>query len=170
MNSDFEVVQIVDGQNHECGQCTRQEMRARKIIHRATYILVFNSYNDLYVQKRTLSKDIYPGYYDVAAGGVVLAGESYELSAKRELSEELGVVAELVFLFDHYFADIDNKVWGRVFSCRHEGPFILQKEEVESGSFKSIDAVVKEMAIERYTPDGIEIINKILTDGLIDSF
>ena len=45
--------------------------------HRSTYVLVFNSQGDLYVQKRTLTKDVFPGYFDVAAGGVVLAGETY---------------------------------------------------------------------------------------------
>ena len=46
---------------------------------------------DLYVQKRTLTKDVYPGYYDVATGGVLQAGETYEQSAERELAEELGI-------------------------------------------------------------------------------
>ncbi len=38
-----------------------------------------------------LSKAIYPGYWDVAAGGMVLATETYAESAARELEEELGV-------------------------------------------------------------------------------
>ncbi|NIR17298.1 MAG: NUDIX domain-containing protein, partial [Desulfobacterales bacterium] len=62
-----------------------------RLPHRATYILVFNSGGELYVQKRTQTKDVFPGYYDVAAGGVVLAGESYEEGAVRELLEELGI-------------------------------------------------------------------------------
>ena len=37
------------------------------------------------------AKDVYPSYYDVAVGGVVGAGESYDDGAQRELAEELGI-------------------------------------------------------------------------------
>jgi len=167
MNSSLERVQIVDENNREIGECPRHEMRAENLIHRASYVLVFNACNELFVQKRTRTKDIYPGYYDIAAGGVVLAGESYEDSAGRELFEELGVEAELTFLFDHYYADDNNKVWGRVFACRHEGPFVLQKEEIESGSFQSIESIVAlEHPDKKYTPDGLEILRKIAVTEL----
>lgn len=86
-----EIVQIVDRANNPIGVQPRAIMRQRGLIHRASYILVFNSSGQLFIQKRTMSKDIYPGYWDVAAGGVVLAAESYETSAGRELEEELGV-------------------------------------------------------------------------------
>ena len=76
MGSADEVVIIVDEENNEVGAVPRREMRAGRLLHRATYILVFNSRGELYVQKRTQKKDVFPGYYDVAAGGVVLAGES----------------------------------------------------------------------------------------------
>ena len=85
MDPGGEIVQVVDEDNRETGAVTRREMRARGLVHRASYILVFNSRGELFVQKRTVSKDIYPGYLDVAAGGVVLAGESYEEAARREL-------------------------------------------------------------------------------------
>ncbi len=86
-----EIVQIVDRDNRITGEAPRAQMRAAGLIHRACYILVFDARERLFIQKRTETKDIYPGYWDVAAGGVVLAGESYEESAARELEEELGV-------------------------------------------------------------------------------
>ena len=125
-NTADEIVQIVDLHNLVTGECPRSVMRAQKLIHRACYILVFNGKHELFVQKRTMSKDIYPGYWDVAAGGVVLAGESYEASAERELQEELGISGVgLKFLFDRYFADRNNRVWGRIFTCIHEGTYSL---------------------------------------------
>ena len=105
MGSGDEIVAIVDASNHVIGSSSRREMRARRLLHRACFILVFNSSGDLFVQKRTMSKDVYPGYFDTAVGGVVMAGESYEQSAKRELWEELGIqcitlTAHLDFHFD----------------------------------------------------------------------
>ena len=66
MNPQDEVVLIVDKNNNETGSAPRHEMRARGLPHRASYILVFNSRAELFVQKRTMTKDIYPGYYDVS--------------------------------------------------------------------------------------------------------
>lgn len=154
-----EIVQIVDRSNKPIEALPRREMRQRGLIHRACYILVFNTEGELFLQKRTDSKDIYPGYWDVAAGGVVLAGESYEQSARRELEEELGVAGvKLTFLFDHYFEVDDNRVWGRVFSCTNEGPFILQPEEVAYGRFTSLDSIELLNQTEPVTPDGIKLL------------
>ncbi len=156
-----EVVQIVDRQNRIIGVQPRSVMRRQALTHRASFILVFNARDEFFLQKRTETKDIYPSYWDVAAGGVVLAGESYEESARRELAEELGIAASLTFLFDHYYEDDNNRVWGRVFRCLHEGPFVLQTEEVASGHFIDIDEALRLSESEAFTPDGLEILQKI---------
>ncbi len=158
-----EIVQIVDEENREIAAVARWMMREQGLIHRASYILVFNSAGELFVQKRTMGKDIYPGYWDVAAGGVVLAGESYEESARRELAEELGVSGvPLRFLFDQYYEDADNRVWGRVFSCTHDGPFELQEEEVEYGRFMPVFLAQEYSTIEPFTPDGVILLEKLV--------
>ena len=159
-----EIVQIVDRDNREIGAVSRKVMREQRLIHRACYILVFNPAGELFIQKRTLTKDIYPGYWDVAAGGVVLAGESYEESAKRELTEELGINGvPLMPLFDQYYEDENNRVWGRIFRCVSAGPFVLQAEEIESGQFLAPAAVLELSEKEPFTPDGIVLLRKILT-------
>ena len=161
-NPKDETVQIVDEENTEIAAVSRRIMREQQLIHRACYILVFNQAGDLFVQKRTKTKDVYPGYYDVAAGGVVLAGESYEESAERELAEELGIEGvQLTPCFDNYFEDTVNKVWGRVFRCRHEGPFTLQKEEIESGGFMNVTQILDAADSQLFTPDGIEILRRL---------
>lgn len=163
MGSAQEEVAIVDRDNRVLGGATRAEMRARNLIHRATYILVFNHQGELFVQLRTMSKDIYPGYYDVATGGVVLAGESYEESAQRELAEELGVDgAPLASHFDFYHEEPGNRVWGRLFSCAHDGPFTLQAEEVAGGAFTPLAAIAEMAADHPFTPDGLRVLERFL--------
>jgi 8-oxo-dGTP pyrophosphatase MutT (NUDIX family) len=160
-----EIVQIVDRDNRVTDALPRHLMRSRGLIHRASYILVFNDQQEVFVQKRTTTKDIYPGYWDVAAGGVVLAAESYEHSAARELAEELGISGiPLTPLFDHYFEDATNRVWGRVFRCVHEGPFSLQPEEVEYGLFMPVPQILECSRREPFTPDGILILQQIQRD------
>ncbi len=161
-NASEEIVQIVDRENRETEALPRRIMREQGLIHRASYILVFNSRKELFLQKRTATKDLYPSCWDVAAGGVVLAGESYEESAARELAEELGVDGvSFTPLFDQYFEEVDNRVWGRIFSCVHDGPFELQEEEVAFGRFMSVAEIFELSKKEEFTPDGIGILRKV---------
>jgi 8-oxo-dGTP pyrophosphatase MutT (NUDIX family) len=115
------------------------------------------------VQKRTLTKDVFPGYFDPAAGGVVSAGESYEKCARRELEEEMGIRdVPLDWLFDFYYSDGQTQVWGGVFSCVHDGDIVLQAEEVESGMFLPISDVLSRAETEPFTPDGMVALSRYL--------
>ncbi|MBC8207709.1 MAG: NUDIX domain-containing protein [Desulfobulbaceae bacterium] len=160
--SSTEIIQIVDADNQPIDVQPRHEMRRLNLIHRACYILVFNTRGELFLQKRTADKDVYPSCWDVAAGGVVLAGESYEAAATRELEEELGVKDVICTpVFDQYFEDLGNRVWGRIFTCSHDGPFVLQKEEVAHGLFMAVDKILTLGESEAFTPDGIAILRRI---------
>ena len=158
-----ENVIIVDRDNRPLGIRPRSVMRRDNLIHRAAYILVFNPENELFVQKRTRTKDVYPGYFDLAAGGVVLENESYEQAATRELHEELGIrQSPLAYLFDNYYEDHQCKVWGRVYQCCYNGPMHLQAEEIESGFFLKPDAILNKLSPDRITPDSVQIIRRYL--------
>lgn len=164
MGAADEVVVIVDEHNHIVGAVPRREMRAKRLRHRSTYILVFNSRGELYVQKRTLTKDVFPGYYDVAAGGVVLAGETYEQGAERELEEEMGIRGvPLHRLFDFYFEDEHTRLWGCAFSCVYNGAVVLQEEEIESGAFMPVSDILRRAETEPYTPDGLYVLQRYLS-------
>ena len=158
-----EIVAIVDKNNRVVGTASRARMRAEGLRHRATYILVFDLQDRLFVHKRTPTKDVYPGHYDTAAGGVVLAGESYAASAERELAEELGINgAPLKPLFDFYHEDSLCRVWGRVFKCRWAGPIAMQAEEIESGDFMPPGDIVQMSRHKSFTPDGLYVLQRYL--------
>jgi isopentenyldiphosphate isomerase len=168
MNPADELVIIVDRDNNVVGSATRGKMRADRLPHRCAYILVFNSRGELYVQKRTVIKDIYPGYWDPAAGGVMQVGESYEESAAREVGEELGVRGvELRPLFDMWFEDERSAVWGRAFTCVYDGPLELQVEEVQIVELMTPADVLRRAADgEQFTPDGLLVVERFLRQGL----
>lgn len=157
-----ELVTIVNEKNEIVGALSRAEMRRKRLPHRAVYILVFNQKHELFVQKRTDTKDIYPGYYDIAAGGVVVSGESWEQAAERELLEELGIRAHLIPLFDFHHKTVDNDVWGMAYMCFHEGPFLLQPEEVVSGEFMKPTDILKLAQRLPFTPDGIALLRRFM--------
>ena len=163
MNPADEIVAIVDDQNRIVGSAPRRDMRQNRLPHRSTYVLVFNSRGELCVQKRTATKDVFPGYYDIAAGGVVLAGESYAAGARRELAEEVGIRGvPLVHQFVFHYADTYTQVWGSVFSCVYDGELVLQKEEVESAAFMPVADILSHAERALYTPDGLYVLQRYL--------
>lgn len=155
-----EIVAIVDRENHIVGETPRARMRAEHLPHRATAIFVRNSEGAYFVQKRSMGKDIYPGYYDVAAGGVVQAGEEYCQAAARELAEELGINGvALAAIFDHYYESATNRVWSRVYRCEHGGPFTLQASEIENGRFMTVAEIAASVA--SFTPDSLPMLTRL---------
>src|SRR5437762_3591123 len=99
MNPADELVDVIDDAGNTIGVVTRREMRQRRLPHRCTYVLVFNSRGELFVHLRTATKDVYPSHWDVAIGGVLAAGETFTKGVRREIMEELGIDAEAQELF-----------------------------------------------------------------------
>ena len=164
--SDAERVAWVDADDRPLGALPRAELRARGLIGRGTFILLFDGAGQLCVHRRTLSKAIYPGYWDVAAGGMVQAGEAYAASAARELEEELGIAG--VELREHgrfFFDQLDNRLWCAVFSAISDAPLVLQPEEVLEARFIPPHAALDEALERPYCPDSLQALRRYLGVG-----
>src|SRR5215813_15244489 len=88
-----ELVDIVDDADRVIGVATRREVRAQVLKHRCVTIVVRSSRGEVLIHRRSERKDLWPGFWDFCAGGVLAAGEAWEEGARRELREELGVSA-----------------------------------------------------------------------------
>ena len=82
------------------------------------------------VHKRADWKDVSPGAWDLAFGGVCDVGEGWRAAAERELSEEAGIAAELSDCGPVAYSSRALRVIGRLYTCRHEGPFSFDDGEV----------------------------------------
>ncbi|WP_040259942.1 NUDIX hydrolase [Pseudomonas massiliensis] len=159
--SDRESIAWVDEHDRLLGALPRATLRERGLIGRGTFIFVFDSQGRLCVQQRTLSKAVYPGHWDAAAGGMVQAHESYSLSAQRELEEELGVSG--VELREHgrfLFDAPGNRLWCGVFSAVYDGPLRLQPEEIAQVCFLTPEAVAARYKAEPWCPDSVEALRR----------
>ena len=160
-----EIVVVVDDHNRPVAELPRRRVRDENLPHRATCVFVFDRRGRVLVQRRTAGKDLYPGFYDLAAGGVVAAGESYEQCAEREAAEELGIRdTALVPEFDFHYRDERNRCFSRVFTCVYDGPFTLQPEEVESVKFHTVGEIASG-GIAPVTPDTLIAFNRLLESG-----
>ena len=155
-----ELVDVVDEANEVVDAVSRRTLGADNLLHRCTYVFVLNQANELYVHRRTDTKDVYPGYFDVCAGGVNAAGETYEGCAVRELEEELGVSAIPTFRFVHRYEGPSERVFGGVFDVVWNGPIVWQSSEVAWGAFTAFDEVDAMIEQERFCPDGLEVFER----------
>lgn len=154
---------IVNNDNLEVGSAPRSQMRAERLPHRAAFVFVFRSTGALIVQRRTLTKDVYPGLLDLAAGGVVLAGESYDESATRELAEELGISGVPVEPhFDFWHQDHAVRVWGRAYSCTWDGPVVPQPEEVAAVLELPPEKILAGEIAGEFTPDSFAALARLM--------
>jgi isopentenyldiphosphate isomerase len=163
MNPGDELVDVINEEGEIIGTVTRAEMRARRLPHRCTYILVFNSRDELFIHLRTATKDIFPSHWDVAIGGVLAAGESFDEGARREAREELGVAIDLEPLFPFRYQDESTTVHSMVYRGRHDGPFRLQPEEVVRGEFLPIPEVLDRALQRPFCPDGLAVLALLTT-------
>jgi 16S rRNA (adenine1518-N6/adenine1519-N6)-dimethyltransferase len=89
---------VVDEDDRVLGQASRSEVHARRWLHRAVHLFVFNSRGELLIHQRTATKDECPLMFTSSASGHLHAGEGYDDAARRELDEELALNTRLEFL------------------------------------------------------------------------
>jgi 8-oxo-dGTP pyrophosphatase MutT (NUDIX family) len=153
-----EPVDLVDELDRVVGVASRREVRRRKLLHRGTAVLCRNPAGEVYVHRRTGTKDVFPGRYDMLVGGVVTAGEDYRAAAARELAEELGIAGpDLRFLFKHRYTGADNPNWSAAFEVTWDGPVRPQASEIVWGAFLPVPELVERLAVWPFVPDSLEM-------------
>jgi 8-oxo-dGTP pyrophosphatase MutT (NUDIX family) len=153
-----ELVDVIDEQGRTIATVSRREMRARRLPHRCVYVLVFNGRGELFIHLRTPTKDVYPGHWDVAVGGVLGAGEAFDDAARRETAEEVGIDVQPRALFPFRYEDAAIVAQSIVYRVVHDGPFRLQPEEVVRGEFVALAQLEARIARDRFCPDGLAVL------------
>jgi isopentenyldiphosphate isomerase len=123
--TDGHQVEVVDEGGGVLDVVPRHEVRERNLRHRTVFVVVVNRAGELLVHRRAEWKDVWPGRWDLAVGGVCEPGEPWETAAARELAEELGVREELVYLGADLYSDDEVRELAHAYLVRHEGPFTL---------------------------------------------
>ncbi|MEV6239566.1 NUDIX domain-containing protein [Lentzea sp. NPDC051838] len=154
------MINLYDEAGAVIGEVTRARMRAENLWHGCATIVVLSlDGSRVYVHRRTDTKDAFPGLYDCTAGGVIDAGETPDVAARRELREELGVESPLTFLFQTTYVSEFTRYHAWVYETRTDGPFTHQPEEVAWGGWMHLDELEKKIDDPEWAlvPDGREI-------------
>jgi isopentenyldiphosphate isomerase len=154
-----ELVDIVDDDDNVTTTVTRSEMRARRLQHRSVGIAVFSSEGRLLIHRRSDTKDLWPGWWDIAAGGVVASGETYEDAARRELTEELGISdTSIEYVGRGHYVDDDLAALCRGYRVVHDGPFTFADGEVTETRWVTFDELDAMLATHRFLPDSLALL------------
>ena len=166
-----ELVARFDAAGTLVGACRRSVMRRDNIWHAASSIVVRGPSDSVYLHRRTLSKDVFPGLLDFAAGGVVLAGEDPVAGARRELDEELGVGGvELVPLGVVTYADHHTRYHAHRFIATWSEVIRWQPEEVAWGDWVPLQELVRRIGREprSFVPDSVAVWIPVLRRWAMD--
>ncbi|GAA3512664.1 NUDIX domain-containing protein [Aquimarina addita] len=153
-----ELIDIVDSLGNQTGRIRlKSEAHRLGLYHKSVHIWFYTLRGELLLQKRAINKDTYPNLWDVSVAGHISAGETPEISAIREVEEEIGLkisIDDLEFL-DIYLSKkepapgiVDNE-FHHIYLSKLSIPLQklkLQKEEVAAIKLLSIDDFKNELS------------------------
>lgn len=96
--SSIELVDYYDEAGRLIGTCPRKEAEAKNYTTPNAVIFLFNQDGQVLLQKRSQTKNHYPGLWDPTACGGLNPGENAGEAAERELFEEMGIKCDLTLV------------------------------------------------------------------------
>lgn len=108
---DNELLICVDEKDNVVEYRTKEECHnGEAILHRAFSVFIVNADNELLIQRRSEDKQLWPLFWSNSCCSHPRKGESMEVATRRRIQEELGITADLTFLYKfQYFAPFGNR-------------------------------------------------------------
>lgn len=129
------------------------------VLHRAFSIFVFNSSGELLLQRRGSEKQLWPLYWSNSCCSHPRTGEATQDAVHRRLMQELGITAELSFLYDfvyqaHYLEVGSEHELCSVWMGSSDDPVVANKNEIEAWRFVNPQHLQAELETqpETFTP------------------
>ena len=90
----LEMLPLIEPSGLVYGQATRSYCHSgARVLHPVVHLHLVDRFGRIYLQKRSMQKDLLPGRWDTAVGGHVTYGEGTLEALYRETAEELGLTA-----------------------------------------------------------------------------
>ena len=124
------------------------------LLHPVVHLHLFNNEGKIFLQKRSIKKDIQPGKWDTSVGGHIAPGETIEDALLREAREEIGLRNFQPQFINKY---VWESLWEKelVFSFVTVSDFrpVIDRDEIDEGKFWSIDEVRRTIGKGIFTPN-----------------
>ena len=111
------------------------------------------------MHRRRDDKDIWPGRWDLAAGGVLAQGETYDDGAARELAEELGITGvPLLALGQGCYDDADVSEIAGVYTVTWDSLVRFVDGEVVEAHWVTPAGLRRMVAELDFVPDSVALV------------
>jgi len=159
-----ELFYLVDDQDNELGSISRQEAHADNTkVHRAVYVLVTNDKNQMLMQLRSMTKDLYPGIWALGCAGHVKYGQSYRQAAMEELQEELHIAPELFYVTKLLVKAEGESEYCDIFMCKiGDMPMDFDKDEITDVAWVPINEIQAFVEKNPLPPADMEVLRLLL--------
>lgn len=142
----LELTETLDENKKFTGKKSIKKCHDNGLLHRSVGIFIFSSKGELLLQKRSSNMTFFPGKYDCSSSGHVSYGEDIKYSANRELGEELGIKSDIKLIDKDILEEFSQGKFNirhflSLFEGIHDGPFKIQKDELDSIKFFSINEI-----------------------------
>jgi isopentenyl-diphosphate delta-isomerase len=151
---------LVDEQDNEIGAMAKIDCHlGAGVLHRAFSVFLFNPDGELLIQQRNPGKMLWGGHWANSCCSHPRLGENTLTAAQRRIQEELGVRADLRFLYKFVyraqFGDVGSEYencW--VYAGHFDGALDINKDEISDWRFISPDELTREVDSngDIYTP------------------
>jgi isopentenyldiphosphate isomerase len=151
-----ELFPVVDENGKEISRELRSVCHDGKsrLLHPVVHLHLFNTRGDLFLQKRALTKDLLPGYWDTSVGGHMSPGETPEEALQRETMEEIGLKEYSYKLIKKYIWESPGeKELVYSFSGISKKYPVINKDEIDDGKFWSMEEIGKNLDKNVFTPN-----------------
>jgi isopentenyldiphosphate isomerase len=153
-----ELLEVVDSKNQVIYLEERGVVHERQLMHRSVHVLVTNSVEKIFLQKRAMHKDCEPGMWDTSAAGHVDVGEQNLDAAKRELWEELGLKGSSLEEFGKFSPSRETgNEFVEIFICETANPITPDQVEIDDFGWFSLVEINGWMAAD---PNGFTSVFK----------
>jgi isopentenyldiphosphate isomerase len=139
-----EMLDVVNEDDRVQFRATRERVHREYHIHRSVMFFVFDDEGRVFVNRRSAAKEWYPSSWSIAFGGHVLAGESYDQAAAREVREEVGLSVRPTLITSFKKRTADERENVKVYAVVADREPVLFPDEIEMGQFCTL-AEVNEM-------------------------
>jgi isopentenyl-diphosphate Delta-isomerase len=145
MESTKQVI-LVNENDEMIGTMDKMDAHRAPHLHRAFSIFIFNSNDQLLLQKRNSSKYHSGGLWTNACCSHPSPGEDIKNAAQNRLVEEMGFSTAIKeafhFTYQHRFDNgLYEHEYDHVFVCIYDGEVNPDPEEVEDHCYKSFDEI-----------------------------
>lgn len=142
-----EIFPLVDEQGNVIGQALRSRCHdGSKLLHPVVHLHIFNTKGELFLQKRSSTKDIQPGMWDTSSAGHIGLNETPIKAVLREVSEELGITGIAPHFITRYIIETNiERELSYCFYTVYDGDIKIDNDEVSDGCFWTIDNIKKQL-------------------------